>query len=93
MPTTVSVRLDPQTEAILARLAERRSQTKSEVLREALVLLARTEADEPKESRPYEALVHLIGSVRGGPPDLSVRTGQKLRDMLGARAKRRDGPR
>ena len=46
---------DAQTEELVARLAERRSQTKSKVIREALVLLAQSEADEPERSRPYQA--------------------------------------
>ena len=93
MPTTISVRLDSETEELVARLAERRSQTKSEVIRQALVLLAQTDASESTEGRPYDTLAHLIGCVSGGPPELSAKTGQKLRDILDSKAKRNDGSR
>ncbi len=41
MPT--SVRLGPKTESLVNRLARRRGQTKSGVIREALLALARSE--------------------------------------------------
>lgn len=75
MPT--SVRLDPKTQSALDRLARSRSQTRSEVVRHAIELLA---AKEPQ--RPFETVADLVGCVRGGPPDLSEETGQKLRELL-----------
>lgn len=75
MPT--SVRLDAKTERVLERLARSRSQTKSEVVRQAIDLLAAQE-----RQRPFEAVADLIGCVRGGPPDLSEDAGRKLRDLL-----------
>jgi hypothetical protein len=50
--------------------------------------LARAEAERQEDSSPYEAMVHLIGCARGGPRDLSERTGEKLRKLLMARARR-----
>lgn len=75
MPT--SIRLDLKTQGTLERLARSRSQTKSEVVRRAIELLAAKEAPPP-----YEAIADLIGCVKGGPPDLSEDTGQKFRDLL-----------
>ena len=75
MPT--SVRLDARTERVLERLARSRSQTKSEIVRQAIDVLA---AQERKH--PFEAVSDLIGCVSGGPPDLSEDTGRKYRDLL-----------
>ena len=75
MPT--SVRLDPKTQRALDRLARSNSKTKSEIVREAIELLA-----EKETQRPYEKVSDLIGCVTGGPPDLSEDTGGKLRELL-----------
>lgn len=81
----ISVRLDRDTERLLTRLARTKATTKSEVIREAIKKLA--EADELARPgpTPYEAIRHLIGIGKGGPPDLSVRTGEKVRQLLWAR--------
>ena len=78
----LSVRLDPGTERLVERLARKRKQTKSEVIRDALGALADQEKGSGKKKRPYDLVAHLIGSVRGGPPDLSVRTGEKFARLL-----------
>jgi hypothetical protein len=83
----ISVRLDPKTESLLNRLAKRKGRTKSEVIREALTVLSRAEADGEARTNPYEAIAHLIGCARGGPKDLSERTGEKLRKLLLVRAR------
>jgi len=75
MPT--SVRLDTKTQGTLERLAKSRSQTKSEVVRQAIELLA---GHEPPP--PFETVADLVGRVKGGPPDLSENTGQKFRELL-----------
>ncbi|MDH3525578.1 MAG: ribbon-helix-helix domain-containing protein [Acidobacteriota bacterium] len=75
MPT--SVRLDAKTQLSLEQLADRRGQTKSEVVRQAIELLA------ARERQPvFEAVSDLIGSVTGGPDDLSEHTGRKLAEIL-----------
>ena len=85
MPTTV--RLDPETESLIKRLAKKTGRTKSQVIRDAIQALARSEAaSEPKEG-PYEAIAHLIGCASGGPKDLSERTGEKFRNLLLERAR------
>ncbi len=86
MPT--SVRLDAKTESLVNRLARKRRQSKSEVIRAALLALA--DADERTKPRQtfYDSIAHLIGRVKGGPPDLSERTGEKFRALLLARKRR-----
>ena len=84
----LSVRLDPGTERLVERLARRRGQTKSEVIRDALGMLAEEEKGTNGEERPYDRVSHLIGCVRGGPPDLSVRTGEKFGKLVSERGKK-----
>ncbi len=86
MPT--SVRLDPKTESLVNRLARKRGQTKSEAIREALLALARSEEGAKPQKTAYEALAHLIGCVKDGPGDFSVRTGEKFRALLLERKRR-----
>lgn len=85
----LSVRLDPGTERLVERLARKRRQTKSEVIRDALGMLAEQEKGAEKKKRPYDVVAHLIGCVRGGPRDLSVRTGEKFARLLLEKKKRR----
>ena len=80
MPT--SVRLDPKTERLLARLARTRSQSKSEVIREAIETLAGLEFAVPEDGTVYESISDLIGCVDDGPTNLSERTGEKFRELL-----------
>jgi hypothetical protein len=86
MPT--SVRLDSRTEGLVRRLARKRGQTKSEVIREALVAFARDEDRTKLRETLYESIAHVVGSVKGLPPDLSERTGEKFRALLLARKPR-----
>ena len=80
MPT--SVRLDAETESLLRRLARQKRLTKSAVIRKAVASLARREAAARPRKTPYEAAAHLIGSIKGLPPDLSERTGDRFYKML-----------
>jgi predicted DNA-binding protein len=75
MPT--SVRLDAETTRVLEELARSRSVSKSDVLREAIELLAAQE-----RVVPYDRVADLVGSVRSGPRDLSERTGELFRKLL-----------
>ena len=79
MPT--SVRLDAKTESLLRRLARQKRLTQSAVIREAVLYFARKEAARPRKT-PFEAAAHLIGSIKGLPPDLSERTGDRFYKML-----------
>ncbi len=80
MPT--SVRLNAKTEGLVARLARRRGETKSRVIRDAIEAYAKSEAAGHEPESAYEALKPWIGCVRGGPQDLSSRTGRKFGGML-----------
>lgn len=84
----LSVRLDPGTEQLVERLARKRRQTKSEVIRDALGMLADAEKGTGGKRRPYDLIAHLVGCVRGGPPDLSVRTGERFKQLLLERRKK-----
>ena len=79
---TISVRLDPETQRVVERLAQATGQTKSAIIRGAIMKIAGQEGLEDKASRPYEALAPWVGCVTGGPPDLSERTGEKFRRLL-----------
>jgi hypothetical protein len=78
------VRLDESTQQLLQRLANRRSQTKSEVIREAIETLAAAEELEGQAAGPHELIADLIGCVSGGPEDLSTQTGRRFRALLSA---------
>lgn len=81
----ISVRLDRDTERLVTRLARTKATTKSDVIREAIKKLAEADQVGKPGATPYEAIKHLIGIGKGGPPDLSVRTGEKVRELLWTR--------
>lgn len=83
MPT--SVRLDKQMEVLIGRLAKRRGQTKSQVIREALENLAEREEALGHPQTPYAAMSPSLGCASGGPSDLSEQTGRRLARILSAR--------
>ena len=85
----LAVRLDAKTESLIGRLARKRRQTKSEVIRDAIGALAEQATNGSGKKRPYELVAHLIGCVKGGPRDLSIRTGEKFRQMLVVRKGKR----
>jgi hypothetical protein len=87
MGSVITVRVDLETVRILERVARRRKQTRSQVVREAIAALA--EKDPPAGPTPYEAIAHLVGIVKEGPPHLSERTGEKLKRLLRDRERRR----
>ena len=89
----VSVRLDAKTESLIGRLARKRRQTKSEVIRDAIGVLAKQEDKGAEKKRPYDLVAHLIGCVKGGPRNLSVDAGKKFHDLLVERAENGDDPR
>ena len=84
MPT--SVRLDPETEATLRRLARQRSTTQSDVIRDAVAAYGAAEDEEPTL---YERIRHIIGSAPPGPVDLSTDTGKKFGELLRAREEKK----
>lgn len=79
MPT--SVRLDARTERTLEQLAKNRSQTKSEILRQAIEEMA------ARQRRPMDVIGDLVGCVHGGPTDLSEETGRRFRELVGRKGR------
>ena len=86
----LSVRLDPKTERLVRSLAQRRKQTRSSVVREAIAVYARDEAAHPTgPSRPWDAIRHLIGVVHSGDGRLSENTGERFRALAQQKARAR----
>ena len=85
----LSVRLDSKTESVVNRLAKSRRQSKSDVIRDAIGVLAEREKGAATRKRPYDLVKHLIGCAKGGPRDLSTRTGDRFYEMLVADQKKR----
>jgi Arc/MetJ-type ribon-helix-helix transcriptional regulator len=77
-----SVRLDPETEAIIDRLARSSSRSRSAVVREAVAQYA---ASAGGRTTAYDKLEPLIGIIRSGRTDLSQQTGRKFTDLLKTR--------
>ena len=77
----MSVRLDSKTERLVGRLARAKSRTKSEILREAIRVLAGREIASEAGS-VFDSIRDLIGCADGGPDDLSERTGERFRSLL-----------
>ncbi len=82
----ISVRLDPETEALLKRLARRSGRTKSDILREALLRLAEEEKTGGQANRTYNLISDLIGVASGGPPDLARTHKRAFRQRLSKKA-------
>ena len=80
MPT--SVRLDPETEALLNRLARAQRRTKSEIIRAALQRLVQDEKVSDSQPGPYDLVADLIGIAQGGPEDLAANHKQAFRALL-----------
>jgi hypothetical protein len=86
----MSLRIDPKTQRLVARLARQSGRTRSDVVREAIAELATREAGLAKDETPYDKVKHLIGCVRDAAPDLSERTGEGFyRTLLEDRRRRR----
>ncbi|MGB6597464.1 MAG: ribbon-helix-helix domain-containing protein [Candidatus Acidiferrum sp.] len=79
MASPLTLRLDPKTRQRIARLARRKRLSTSEVIRQAIAAWA--DRQEPVAS-PYEAMMDLIGIVRGGNPKHSERTGRQFAALL-----------
>ncbi len=85
----MSVRLDAKTERLVTRLAKRRGRTKSEVVREAIGVLAQQIHAGGQAKSPYDLIAHLIGCVNSGGARLSERTGEKFALLLREKARAR----
>jgi predicted DNA-binding protein len=83
MPT--SVRLDPETEALLRRLARSSGRTKSEIIREALHRMATGSAEAAEPESVYHTIEDLVGIADDGPEDLAEDHKRRFREKLARR--------
>jgi len=88
---SLSVRLDPKTESAVRRLARQRKQTRSAVVREAIAALERDRAAAASRHQrgPWDTIAHLVGSADSGGARLSEETGDRVRALLGKKARAR----
>jgi len=80
MPT--SVRLDPDTEALLKRLARQSNRSKSEVIRDALHRMTDYSSELNERSSPYPSIADLLGVAAGGSATLARNHKRVYRDGL-----------
>jgi metal-responsive CopG/Arc/MetJ family transcriptional regulator len=79
MSRAMSIRLSDKTRRSVTRLAKAGRRSQSEVVREAIeTFVEKAVAQVP----PDEGWKHLVGILKGGPSDLSERTGQKVAKIL-----------
>lgn len=86
---SVSVHLDEETKRLLDGLARSEGLSRSAIVRRSIHLLAEQRIARG-ETSPFDAMKHLIGRARGGPRNLSERTGAQFRELLtrkGARSR------
>jgi hypothetical protein len=82
----ISVRLDPETEALIRRMARTAGRSKSWVVREAVAAYS---LSAPRGRTPFEALAPFIGAGGTGQTDLSERTGERFADLARTKARAR----
>ncbi len=87
MPTTI--RLDPEAESIVQRLARKTGRTKSSIIREAILRMAEQNTRPRPGSTLYEKMADLVGIGHGGPSDLAARSEEILRTLFTRRRDRR----
>ena len=87
MPT--SVRLDKKTGMLVERLAREDGRTRSDVIREAIVTYGSRRGSSSARTL-YDIISPYVGVTKGGPTDLSERTGEKFLAALVAQKKERD---
>jgi hypothetical protein len=81
-----SVRLDPETQALIERLAKRHRQSRAWVVREAVAKYA---VGDRSEQSLYERMKPYIGIVSSGDGTLSQDTGKKFTEIVKAKARAR----
>ena len=83
MAAPVTLRLDGKTRQRIQRIARRKRQSSSQVIREAIE--AWVERQEVTAS-PYQAVADLIGTVRGGDPKRSTDAAGRLKERFKSRS-------
>jgi hypothetical protein len=87
---TIAVRLDRESEEALNRVARETGQTKSEIVREALIELQKRKPRKKAVIRPYDLMKKAIGCFNSGGLRLSERTGDKFYELPVADRKRKE---
>lgn len=84
----LTVRMSPETERALNRLAKRRKLSRSDVVREAIARYEEAQHEAPSEG-PYEAWADVLGVVNLGVRDAGRTTGDQFADLLRTGTRRR----
>jgi hypothetical protein len=82
-PMPFSVRLDPETERLIAALARATGTTRSHVVREAVSAYGSKRA--PKGECAYDRFKEFIGRFDSGGQELATDSGPKVRALLEAK--------
>ena len=85
----LTVRLSPKSERRLNALVKRTRQSRSDVVREALVQYEARERDGDAGSRPYNAWLDVIGVVALGARDPQRTTGEQFAAIVHGRRRAR----
>jgi Arc/MetJ-type ribon-helix-helix transcriptional regulator len=84
----LTVRMSPETERALNRLAKRRKLSRSDVVREAIARYEEAQTEAPDEG-PYDAWADVLGVVDLGVRDTGRTTGEQFADLLRTGTRRR----
>lgn len=80
-----SVRLDPETERSLARLARSSGRSKSAIIRDAILRLSEQTAGAPAGPTFHDKIADVVGIVNRGRGSQAARSEELLRAMFAAR--------
>ena len=84
----LTVRLGPETERALNRMAREKGMSRSDVVRDAIARYA-AGTDDPAEGAPYGQWADVVGIVSLGARDPGLTTGEQFAAALTARPRRR----
>jgi len=84
----MSVRLDPETEALVRRISRSSRRSHSEVIRDAIRRMA-TEIPVASPDTVYDQIVDIIGVARGGRRHYAGRSEEVLRAVFARKRRRR----
>ena len=76
-----SVRLDPETQTLIRRLARQTRRTRSDVIREAIRRMA-GQVQLPSSETVYDRVADLVGIARGGDRHYASRSEEVLRALF-----------
>jgi Arc/MetJ-type ribon-helix-helix transcriptional regulator len=85
----LTVRLDPKVERALNALAKRRRQSRSDIVREAVIRYEAVTSDDEATPRPYDAWLDVIGVVNLGVRQPGLTTGQQMARIVREKARAR----